>query len=723
MTRLLPPLLFALLATAWPSAAQDTPPRGAAREAMWPAPTAEDWKKPCLITWQRTWEDALAVSRESGKSILICINMDGEIASEHYAGVRYRDPEITALYEPYVTVIASVYRHNPRDHDDEGRRIPCPRFGGVTCGEHIWIEPILFEKFCDGQRVAPRHICVDLEGKELYDVYYANDTASVFQAIREGPDKLPAPNPPIVRGDRAIVDRVESRAVEDRSAVERAYREGDAATRKALLEAAVRHSATEQLDLLRLAIFGLDVDQARLARRALAAMRTADATQLVSDALQVPMDPEERAALVATLRKLGEASPLARYLAGVHQGLAGGATALDPQAWGGERGGAEYPDVLFGGGGRESHVEERAAAAEARPTDPEVHLDLAEATLAFALKAAEVYATNPRMARMATAHMLGEARRIAKEAEALGANGWRLQTVLALAAYYGGDTEDAYARAAEAVKAIPPGDPGWSSMAVVTVFAESRWKAIKAAVRESREWPPEYLSDLHAAYTLLLRHPLGTDGQVVWHYEFLDWLGAQVRASRVLEEGIRRFPDSQALHALWRERLLRWRGPDALEASYEAMLKERAEATALHGFAGAASVAAADQHRRVRAYEKSLAAYARALGHYEAAAKLDAASRDASDEAIALLLASRARVAYELGDDEAALRDTLASFARGPGSAGTRDAMGITPVETAQMLLARLRDRGKGTEARSLETALAGIDPDFLTPDWGLTER
>lgn len=44
-------------------------------------------------------------------------------------------------------VIASVYRHTPRDHDERGQRIPCPRFGSVTCGEHIAIEPLLFDKF------------------------------------------------------------------------------------------------------------------------------------------------------------------------------------------------------------------------------------------------------------------------------------------------------------------------------------------------------------------------------------------------------------------------------------------------------------------------------------------------------------------------------------------------------------------------------------------------
>ena len=124
------------------------------RQGMWPAPTAVDWKKPCLLTFQRTWADAVAVSKETGKPILCCINMDGEIASEHYAGIRYRQPDIAVLYVPYVTVMASVYRHTPSDYDEQGQRILCPRFGSVTCGEHIAIEPGLYEKFMDGRRIA-----------------------------------------------------------------------------------------------------------------------------------------------------------------------------------------------------------------------------------------------------------------------------------------------------------------------------------------------------------------------------------------------------------------------------------------------------------------------------------------------------------------------------------------------------------------------------------------
>ena len=98
----------------------------------------------------------MRLSQQTKRPILVCVNMDGEIASEHYAGVRYRDPEIAKLWEPYVCVMASVYRHTPRDHDDQGRRIPCPRLGHVTCGEHIAMEAVVYEKFLDGKRISPR---------------------------------------------------------------------------------------------------------------------------------------------------------------------------------------------------------------------------------------------------------------------------------------------------------------------------------------------------------------------------------------------------------------------------------------------------------------------------------------------------------------------------------------------------------------------------------------
>ena len=191
----------------------------AEREVMWRAPNADEWASPTLIDWQRSWQDAVQVSLDSGKPILICVNMDGEIASEHYAGVRYRQPEVAALYEPYVTVIASVYRHAPRDYDDEGRRVPCPRFGAVTCGEHIAMEPIVYAKYLDGRRIAPRHIMVELDGSEVYDLFYAFDTASVFQTLHNGVDGRENPVPWEEHPEPTLEERVASRAAKDLSLI------------------------------------------------------------------------------------------------------------------------------------------------------------------------------------------------------------------------------------------------------------------------------------------------------------------------------------------------------------------------------------------------------------------------------------------------------------------------------------------------------------------------
>ena len=692
---------------------------GVGREQMWPAPTAEDWAKPCLLQFQRTWADARAVSKETGKPILCCINMDGEIASEHYAGVRYRQAEIAEIYKPYVCVIASVYRHTPRDHDDQGRRILCPRFGSVTCGEHISIEPILFEKFLDGQRVAPRHIMVDLDGKEVYDVYYVNDTAGVFDSVRDGPEKVAPPKPDLVRGDRPLVERVASRHAEDRQAVEAAYQRGDAAMRKRLLEAAVKHPEAAPLDLLRLAVFGLDVDATKLARAALAKTGSQDATELISEALQAPMAEPERQALIGALKRLGGNSALARWLAGVHSGLAAKPGTVDAAAWAKARKDGTYPAPRTVDAPLVTRAEDMARKAHENPDDPEPRLEFAESTLELALETRRTYAVNPARGKKIAKHLYADATRVALEAEKLGATGWRVNAILALASYYAGDVPTGYTRADAAMKVMPAGASDWKSMALVTVFAESRWKTIKQAVRDNKSWPPSYLADLDAAYSILRKHPLGTDAQVVWHYELLTWLGARAKAVGVLHDGLERFRDSAPLHERLRKHVLRRRGPAGLESAYDTLLERYKDPARLEAYAAVASITAGDQWRRRRQYEKALASYTRGIEHYEAAIRAHDAHAGGGAIAIALTLASRARVHYELGEDAKALEDIVASFGRSPDSAGTRDGANVTPGETAQMLLTRLRENDVES-AKRLAAAMGRLDPYLLRPDAGL---
>lgn len=303
-----------------PSPLQRGGPAPGSREAMWPAPTAEDWKKPVQITWQRTWEDAMATSKETGKPIMVAVNMDGEIASEHYAGIRYRDPEVGKLFEPYVNVIASVYRHNPRDYDENGNRIPCPRFGCVTCGEHIAMEPIVYERYLDETRVAPRHIGVELDGTEYYDVFYALDVTSVVEAWREGIENREDTSLP-PNNDKSEEQLLASRSVRDRMLVEQRFRQAKRQERLKVLDLTEKLGLGAPLEVLRLALFGLDVEVASRARAVLAEQRSEAAIDLIAEALAVPMPDSEREMLIGALEAMGSQFPRARSLSVTLRGL------------------------------------------------------------------------------------------------------------------------------------------------------------------------------------------------------------------------------------------------------------------------------------------------------------------------------------------------------------------------------------------------------------------
>src|SRR5689334_16090204 len=130
------------------------------------APATSPRSDPRQILWQRSLDDALAMCKSTGAPLLVALNMDGESASERITKENYRDPEFVKLTRPFVCVMGSVFRHNLRDYDEQGRPILCPRLGAVTCGEHIALEPLLFEKFLGGERIAPRHALILPDGKK-----------------------------------------------------------------------------------------------------------------------------------------------------------------------------------------------------------------------------------------------------------------------------------------------------------------------------------------------------------------------------------------------------------------------------------------------------------------------------------------------------------------------------------------------------------------------------
>ena len=47
-------------------------------------------------------------------------------------------------------------------------------------------------------------------------------------------------------------------------------------------------------------------------------------------------------------------------------------------------------------------------------------------------------------------------------------------------------------------------------MVVLALFGEMRQKAIVKAIEDKKEWPKQWLTDVHATYAVLSRHPTGT---------------------------------------------------------------------------------------------------------------------------------------------------------------------------------------------------------------------
>src|SRR5262245_40007185 len=145
------------------------------------------------ILWQRSLEDALAISKAENRPILVAVNMDGESACERIVRERYRDPKFVAWTRSFVCVIASAFRHAPRDHDDQGARIACPRLGEVTCGEHIALEPVLYDRFLGGERIAPRHALILTDGTKSFDLFLLFDLRDLDKKLEESVKLAPPP--------------------------------------------------------------------------------------------------------------------------------------------------------------------------------------------------------------------------------------------------------------------------------------------------------------------------------------------------------------------------------------------------------------------------------------------------------------------------------------------------------------------------------------------------
>ncbi|MFT4511443.1 MAG: hypothetical protein ACI89X_004377 [Planctomycetota bacterium] len=720
MRRSLTPLVLISLLTCALAQEGVPQPQGLVPEQMWYAPTAADWAKPVQIRWQRTWTDAVKLSQQTKKPILVCVNMDGEIASEHYAGVRYRDKEIAKLFEPYICVMASVYRHNPRDYDDQGRRIPCPRLGCVTCGEHIAMEPLVYKKFLDGKRISPRHIMVELDGTQVYDVFYTWDTDSVWKTLKDGIGNRKIQAPPIVKGDRSLRERIASADSEDREVVEKEFAAADPALRQRMLDLGLEAGANVPLELLRQAAYGLDPDLAKKARSGMQQTNDPLAVELIADTLRGPLSKDERNGLVNALDGFSDVSTHARTLATAHKGLDSSKSAIDGKKWQSVLVGAAYSGAAPID--RATQAGERDEALAMNPNDPNARLDVAETNLLQALE------TRPsggrgsmRLAQQQRTLLLDDCERHLELADKAGARGWRPTALRAVLLAQQGQHRLAHALAATTMPQLPPEAPGRLAKELLTLFAHGRQFAIQKAVREKQKWPSEWMTDVHTAYSLLLKHPLGTDANVADHYDFLDFFRSP-DTEVVLEHGIKRFGASAALHQRLRAQLLRKGGIKLLEAEYTRMLAAPDAPSTTQWFAGYASLVAAEQHRRRQKPDNAVASYRKALTHFA-----NYKAKTQSEGAVhyeAMAHGGLARLALQKGDLDLTFSELQRVFAICPTAAAATDGLSITAMQTAEMLRGRAIDEKDTDLLERLAEALKKLPPEaFVLPEYEQRSR
>jgi len=646
-------------------------------------------ERPPLIAWQRNLTDAETLSRLTDKPLLLCVNMDAEPASDRFATQRYTSPEFAELAAHYVPLIISPTRHNPLDHDALGRRVVCPRFGVVICGEHIEADTDTYDKYMDGQRVAPRHIGVSAAGVFLFDRYLDQDISRVDEAMRRHAGGGERPE---------WLHLVSSRDAAKRAQLEDAYLAADTETRKHILEIAwISHA--DSIDLLRLGLAEEDPALRTRAARALGSVTTGDAALLALEGLNREHDAVARAALLESAsrwvdRVAGVRTRLANLVA-----LEARSSVVDGGRW---RTDVATPQAAAPETPREAdealyeRLEELGATIDSSPREAAPWMELAEVHFELGMRRL-VAGQDP------TFHLV-DARHAAERADRLGASPADVASLDARAAWWLGEPDDAFEQAGRALPAVLGRPASAEAGEVLAVFASSRAQRVYAA-QESNGWPREWLTDAHAAFSVLAFHPHGTADHARAHADLLGYVGAGALLGEILEVSLARFPTDARLHESFRGYVERTRGLLALDSSYGELAGKLPE-DALAWFAGYAAFMVAEENRRQNDEAAADASYSRSIANFERSAALNAQFADSVDHYVALAMAGRARLAANAGELERAAELIVRALERRPSALEWPDGLEETPLMTLRLVERLSREADRSELAERLGVAL-----------------
>ncbi|MFT4538311.1 MAG: hypothetical protein ACI841_004499 [Planctomycetota bacterium] len=663
---------------------------------------AQDWRSYSIsetdqaaatsIQWERSLDDALAISKETGRPLLIAVCVDGESASEVFANKLYKDAEYIELMRGFVPIVLSYDRHTDSDHDESGRRVICPKFGSVTCGEHAADELVAYRRWFGGVRYSPRHIGVAPDGETiLFDRYLDQDLANVRRALKRHGVRHGAL--------AARMDRLDSAS---RTTMERDYVAGSPSFRVTVLREIPR-SQVEHEAILRMALASVDPNEKYYATLALAQCGGPKCVDLMAKLLFEQRGASFTSELEQRLARLAKSDQGAKKAWRVLQALDKTgelATDLNVPAWTKVLRSARQASIQSAGEDEIlARLETISSALDAQPDDATLMLELAEETLRLA---------RAKLARGASPGFLfQDARDGARRARLAGAFPEEVAIVDTQAAYMTGEREVAIVLALDALPALRNTRTATSERAarVLEVLARARTQQIYEAESGLEDWPASWLAEAHAAYTILAQHPAGKEAEAIAHADLLSHLKGHRWLNDLFDRAVARWPRSADLHARLRNHVGQSSGLLALESNYDQRASAATDPAAFSWFHGYASMMTAEAQIRSEDFLAARETYTRAIARFEHSSSLEPAFASTAASYAALAEVGQARLYWD-EQVEQATDLVMRAFIRSPTCGEWRDGFGNTPIDALGLLRVKIRKSG---QKELLETLRSGI--------------
>lgn len=611
----------------------------------WTLSDSERGRSPAM-PWQRSLADALALSQSTGKPLLICVNTDGEAASENLAQGRYTDPEFVKLAEGFIPLLASPNWHTTRALDTRGERVECPRFGHLVCPEHIDEEPELYARYFTEQRIAPRHVGVAPDGTILFDLVLLGNLRSVDRALEEhGNFETSLPDP---RG-MSEAELLSSRDAAARAELRSRFQAASVESRVRLIGLAL--SPTREAlhpGLLSLALY----DSSPLVRSAGAVrMTSAMSLDFVDFAPRLRWiaanDPRLRKELIAGLRAVSDGAAdeaqrqrprrLARIFAALED-----SSHLDADLWRLALAGA--PAITSAPGINDGRALEVALSEISKllrqdRDNPDLNGLLAQTSVRMALRIISGEGSgNPQ-------YFLQDAEAAAERVLELRAGDQLARTTLARAKWWLRKPKEAADYAASALQDLAELSAAPITGELLDILAKGRSQALSAALGTEQGWPAQWLAEAVDANRILNAHPSLTLTQALAGISLMENLEDYRGQAELIRSALARFPDSNDLHSWLRWQVMRdgtgeLNAAAALEATYtDLATPEGWEATWLW-YKGLGLQTAAEAYGEQGQGFEATSAYIAAVDCFEESIQWNAEFTDSANEHIAVIRAA-----------------------------------------------------------------------------------